>query len=220
MHWGRAGSGTYVSQKSDSDKLLLVHFLTTRPHCSDTSGAYGAHPQLSGHRNTSAGWCRWKTVPITSLGKEVTCSLTSCPGAAGKPTVRIAGWRRLQRGTRARDQPRFVFQGRQLVPGAQVQMVWCSGTIGFESEVGDRFPREKGHFEARATDGHRCRVDTKNALAWFCLQTHYGSVKRTGRVTCPSHGQRSASQAAELLEGHYFASKGITSLFQRKECQL
>lgn len=29
-----------------------------------------------------------RTVPITSLGKEVTCSLTSCPDAAGKPTVR------------------------------------------------------------------------------------------------------------------------------------
>lgn len=55
MPWGRAGSVTYISQKSDSDKLLLVHFPTTRLHCSNTLAAEGAHPQLSGPRNSHGG---------------------------------------------------------------------------------------------------------------------------------------------------------------------
>lgn len=50
MPWGRAGSVTYISQKSDSDKLLLVHFPTTLLHCSNTLAAEGAHPQLSAPR--------------------------------------------------------------------------------------------------------------------------------------------------------------------------
>lgn len=77
MPWGRAGSVTFISQKSDSDKLFLVHFPTTRLHCSNTLAAEGAHPQLC-----VPGPALEADVPVPSLGKAVTCSST-----AGKPTV-------------------------------------------------------------------------------------------------------------------------------------
>lgn len=49
------GGGQGAAEKSVSDRLLLVRFPTTRPHCSHTLAAEGAHPRLSGRRDGDAG---------------------------------------------------------------------------------------------------------------------------------------------------------------------
>lgn len=45
----------------------------------------------------------------------------------------------------SRDELRSVFQGQQLGPGSQVQMVGVSGAIYFECDVGKRFAGGKEH---------------------------------------------------------------------------
>lgn len=93
-----------------------------------------------------------------------------------------------------------LFQGGQLVPGSEVQMVGGSGTIPFESEVGDGFPREKGRLEPVAAARLILETCYWLTFAIYRGQRYYGNVKRTGRVTRPAHGQRSTSQTATRLQ--------------------
>lgn len=111
-----------------------------------------------------------KTRPNYLPGDGSDLQLNALPAHSGNtngPRKR-SGWL-LPRRTCSWDELQFVFQGQQLAPGSQVQMARVSGTIYLESEVGDRFPREKGHFEARTTDGRCCQVAARALLlAWFC----------------------------------------------------
>lgn len=91
------------------------------------------------------------------------------------------------------------FQGWQLPPGAQLQMVGGSGTAPLESE---RFPREKRHFEPRTSRGHCRQADSRH---WFSAGIYFlerteSSVKRSGKATCLSHGHTSASPAATAVQ--------------------
>lgn len=114
------------------------------------------------------------------------------------------------------------FQGWQLPPGAQLQMVGGMGRVSLESE---RFPREKGRFEPRISRGHCCQADSRH---WFLAGIYFlerteSSVKRSGKGTCLSQGHRSASPAATAVQSpakeNYCTSKGITRHSQRKKYQ-
>lgn len=216
MPWGRAGSVTYISQKSDSDKLLLVHFPTTRLHCSNTLAAEGAHPQLSGPRNGHGGLMSLRKHPNYFPGESSDLQLNVLPRHSRKTN-------RQQTPKGCTPGRSCSFQGWQLPPGAQLQMVGGSGTASLESE---RFPREKGSFEARTRRGHCCQADSRHwFLAGICfLERMESSVKRSGKATCLSCGHRSASPAATAVqfpaEENYCTSKRITSFSQRNKYQL
>lgn len=130
----------------------------------------------------------------------MTCSLAPCPHTAGAQTVpkaqRTAAAQNLLLGRAA-----LRFQGQQLAPGSQVQMVGVSGTIYFESEVGGRFPREKGQFEPRTTGGQLPSCCWSPAVGLILPPredrgTACGSTKRT----FPSDFTTSRSTSAHVEE--------------------
>jgi len=90
-------------------------------------------------------------------------------------------------------------------------------------------PREEGRFEPR-TDGHCCQADAGNLLVACFRHLQRAAVlrqrkkDRAGHLSFARPGKCFTSShmvaAAELLAENNFASKGMTSLSQEKECQL
>lgn len=115
-----------------------------------------------------------RSCPNSSLGKALTCSLTSWPSTAGKPTA-SKGQSCAAPGS---------FQAWQLPPGAPLHM---AGGQAMASLQRHRFPKEKGRFEPRRSQAHCCQAHSTHwilAGVYFLEDREQCEKVRKSHLSC------------------------------------